>query len=590
MNHPPNSDRLAALRRRFLMEDPSVVCDWLWGEHPQTAAFVLNWIGDLELVALYLSPLPTPQQADVLCRVCYLDVRRPLDALQQELLIEALQHINPRPRAVDESGDTQDDDGEPALGGLPMAYAYLDLLPADEFDELILELEELDRNLARLCHNHCTAVREAEGGPQPHNLYGILNNFCDFIGYKFNRSLGARTVVFVDAVELQSDAAQAREDDQGGSFKVTDEEGRVVVFMRFSPRLLYHYLEMSYGAPRPFFHANFEKPSFTPLEQYVAVAFAGELANALLQVVDASHAEHELVTEFLDGDLLTRELAQLGEETVLRAALTVRMAKSTIGSVQLIFPASQLQATDLDDTHPIGGLASLHQRSERRGGAWGGPHVPTAVFGNENGQDEGEEDGGEQDGQDEDYADGDLENLLFQSALEDAEEVQDKAYAAQPRPLDLLLAGYAPGDIEQLLPERDDELRRMANTHYHYGSILFQRELFPEATEALEQALRCNPDHGHAQLLQAASWGEQGLYLKEILTYKRLVAENRCLPEAFVLLARRLSFLGKINESLDALKKAYKMGFNANEIIETDPCFDPLRKSNRWRQFFNQQS
>jgi len=585
MEFATNASSLAALRQRFRLENPNNIADWLLGEHPQTAAFVINWIGDVNLMQVFLETLPVPQQADLLCRIGYLDASRPLDSFQADLLVEALHAVMPGPRSV--SGEETDDD-DAHLAGLSLVQAYCEELDEAEFETLILELEELDRNLARLCHNRYTAVHAEEPQERQRNIHAVLNLLCDFISYQFNRSLAARTVVHVDAVELQSNEAYAASlaRDAAG-FKVVDSSDRVVVLLRFAPRLLYHFLEMSYGAPRPFLHANFEKTVMSPLEVHAAEIFAKDLARALLEAVEPHADARELAVGYLYGDALHAQLADLGEDAVVAARLSVRVAKTMIGGVELVFPASQVQMDGAEDGGFYAGLVPAIRGNNPRGSSteWLATDAPP----------DGDAPGAPipglaRDGEDlpvtdEFQFDENLEELLFESSLEDADLAQDVDTEPTFSPLDLLLQGYSAQEVDSVVPQSLAEQERIAAVHYSYGSILFQREHYAEAADAFAEVLDYDAGHANAQLLQAAAWGEQGLYLKEILTYKRLIAEENCMPEVLVLLSRRLSFLGKLDEALHALKSAVNMGFHAIEIVDTDPCFLPLRSSPRWQQF-----
>lgn len=585
MEFATNASSLAALRQRFRLENPNTIADWLLGEHPQTAAFVVNWIGDVNLMQVFLESLPAPQQADLLCRIGYLDATRPLDSFQADLLVEALHAVMPGPRSV--SGEEPADE-ETHLAGLSLVQAYCEELDEAEFETLILELEELDRNLARLCHNRYTAVHGEEPQARRRNIHAVLNLLCDFISYQFNRSLAARTTVYVDAVELQSDEAYAASlaRDAAG-FKVVDGSDGVVMLLRFAPRLLYHFLEMSYGAPRPFLHANFEKTVMSPLEVHAAEVFAKDLARALLEALEPHADARELAVGYLRGEALHEQVAELGEDAVVAARLSVKVAKTMIGGVELVFPASQVQLDGAEDSGFLAGLLPPTRGSGPRGGTTallaadpppGGDAPGAPIPGvSRNGDELPATDGFQ--------FDENLEELLFESSLEDAELAQDVESEPTFSPLDLLLQGYSAQEVEAVVPHSVAEQERMAGVHYAYGSILFQREHYAEAADAFAEVLEYDAGHANAQLLQAAAWGEQGLYLKEILTYKRLIAEESCLPEVLVLLSRRLSFLGKVDEALHALKSAVNMGFHALEIVDTDPCFVPLRSSPRWQQF-----
>lgn len=585
MEFASNASSLAALRQRFRLENPNNIADWLLGEHPQTAAFVINWIGDVNLMQVFLETLPVPQQADLLCRIGYLDATRPLDSFQADLLVEALHAVMPGPRSV--SGDDAAEE-DAHLAGLSLVQAFCEELEETEFEALILELEELDRNLARLCHNRYMVVHGEASEDKQRNIYAVLNLLCDFISYQFNRSLAARTVVHVDAVELQSEQAYAASlaRDAAG-FKVVDSSDRVVVLLRFAPRLLYHFLEMSYGAPRPFLHANFEKTVMSPLEVHAAEIFAKDLARALLEAVEPQTDARELAVAYLYGDALHEQVGELGEEAVVAARLSVKVAKTMIGGVELVFPASQVRMDGAADSGFYAGLAPvLRGTGTRADGAAllsadppedddaPGAPIPSLT-----------RDGDDLPATDAFQFDENLEELLFESSLEDADLAQEVDSEPTFSPLDLLLQGYSAQEVDAVVPQSLAEQERIAAVHYAYGSMLFQREHYAEAADAFAEVLIHEAGHANAQLLQAAAWGEQGLYLKEILTYKRLIAEENCMPEVLVLLSRRLSFLGKVDEALPALRSAVNMGFQAIEIVDTDPCFLPLRSSPRWQQF-----
>ena len=84
---PADPTSLQLLRHRFLMEHPDLVTQWLWEEHPQTAAFLLNWLGAPPVLAAYMTPLPALQQADVLHRIASLGVDHQPTAFHEEMAV-----------------------------------------------------------------------------------------------------------------------------------------------------------------------------------------------------------------------------------------------------------------------------------------------------------------------------------------------------------------------------------------------------------------------------------------------------------------------------------------------------------------------
>ncbi|MBI4082922.1 MAG: hypothetical protein HY423_09965 [Candidatus Lambdaproteobacteria bacterium] len=575
---------LVALRRRFLTEEPAKVTDWLWGEHPQTAAFVLNWLGEQGLARQYLQALSAAQQADVLSRISYLEPEDNPNPLQEELLVDALRQISPTLRQVGEELSREEPS---ARRGLALVQALLNLLSAEEFQELTTQLEVRDRNLARLCHSHYAVQRGgAVPGQEKTNIYGLLNVYSDFVSFHLNRFLSVRSLVYVESVELLSPGAlEDRLLPNGLSFRFNDSLARAPFYMQITPRLLYHYLELAFGASRPYLMANFEKPEFTPTEQQIALSLADTLGRFLGQTLQPQGEPDAFKPETLEPGALVRALQGQRGRAVLLGALVVKLAQTTAGRILLLFPPSALLEGVAE--LPLGVSApTLVQAppAEPRRRAAGKPRAtPADRIAADLGEDEGEPD-------DEGYGDeellrSDLEDLLWRDELEEAERLKPEPEAAGAAALDFLLRGYAPTDTAALLGEPDAGDAGQAALHHFYGNELFHHDHHAEAAAAFERALAGDPSLDHARLLLAVAWGEQGFYFKEVIAYKRLIDEKKCLPEAHVLLARRLSFLGKVSEAFASLRDGIAMGYDAQRAVESDPCFMALRRSPQWHSY-----
>jgi hypothetical protein len=301
---------------------------------------------------------------------------------------------------------------------------------------------------------------------------------------------------------------------------------------------------------------------------------------------------------------LPEELASYGKTPLLSCQFTVKIGQTVAGKIGLLWPPSHLRelraitGNDLfenliPDTLPVprkgGGGASGRKRARKALAPPGAvPEGPRAVPPG-GPEPEAPPPAGEP-GTEGDDAALSLEEFLWRIELEEAEKAGRKIAGRPLQPIDLLLQGYDPQQIARLGSGSRAEKERLAHLHYQYGSRFFQLGQYAEATEALERATAANPRHEGAQLLMAAAWGEQGMYFKEILAYKKMVSEGVALTEAQVLLARRLSFLGRADEAFQALEAAIQRGFHAKDIVEADPCFRALRRGVKWRQYLADQS
>lgn len=589
MASPLNADAISLLRRRFLAEEPEHLTEWLWEEHPQTAAFVLNWLGSPELLTAYLSPLPFLQQADMLYRIARLEPGRPLTPVQEELLVEALRRLTPYLREAD--AELAAAEVEPVQGER-LLQAYLYTLRAAERRPFLQQMEEVDPVLARLAG---TLSRHApdRAGPAAETIHGVLNDYGNLLSHAMSRWLGTRALVYPERVEMVSaEAERAEEEDPMISFRLTLPGTRSVGYLRLSLSLFFHYLEATFGAAHPFFLHSPTKPEFSDIENGVAVAFAQELADELTAALGLEREAAGYRAALLSAEGYAEALDRHGRTPLLHSRLTLKIGQALGGQMALLLPPSHLvdlQAlcgrdlfrTLLDevpvaregeeesgpaaDFPPVAGESATPQAPGAQ--APEATEADPAVI----------EDAGD--------AGSSLEDFLWRIELEEAERASEREEVPPPQPLDLFLQDYAPEQVDRRGHGSQAEHERRAELHYFYGSRLFQKGHYAEAAEALEQALEDNPEHHGARLLLAAAWGEQGLYFREIVGYRQLIAAEQALPEAWVLLSRRLSFLGRVDDAFSALESAIDQGFRPQEVVEADPCFRNLRRSVKWRQF-----
>jgi len=586
MDATPDTNGLKALRHRFLIEEPARLTEWLWNEHPQTAAFLLNWMGSPQMLAAYLQPLPSLQQADILYRIASLDPEDTPTPLQQEILVESLRSVSSYLR---EAGDELIADDAPPVRGERLYQAYLEgLAPADR-KALLENMEEVDSVLARLGGSLVPRPAEGEAGAE-RTFHALINSFGDLLSHEFTRVGLGSAVVFPDTVEMVSASGFAQDSPTVLlPFRLVHAPSRSALFLLISPSLFYHYLECAFGAHRPHFLSNPGKPELSEIDGRVALSLAGRLGEALALVIGIGEGANGYLPEPIDAGELSDELGAFGKTPLLSCQMTVKLGQTVAGKIGLLWPPSHLRelqaltGSDLfhnliPDTLPApkkGGGAAAGARKRGRKALAASGAGPAGAAGD-----------GKPESDDPTLS---LEEFLWRIELEEAEKAEGNLVGRPPQPIDLLLQGYDPQQIARQGGSQE-ESQRLADLHYQYGSRFFQIGQYAEATEALERAVQANAKHEGAQLLMAAAWGEQGMYFKEILAYKKMVSESVALTEAHVLLARRLSFLGRAEEAFQALESAIQRGFQPKDIVEADTCFKALRRSVKWRQYLADQS
>lgn len=589
MDATPDSSGLNALRHRFLIEEPSRLTEWLWDEHPQTAAFLLNWMGSPRMLAAYLQPLPSLQQADILFRIASLDPEQAPTALQEEILIDSLRRVSSYLR---EAGEELIPDDVPPIRGERLYQAYLESLGAGDRKTLLENMEEVDSVLARL--GGSLVPRPSEGQTSgDRTFHSVINTFGDLLSHEFTRLGLNSVVVFPDTVEMVSAAGFAHDSPTMLlPFRLMHGPSRSNLYVLLTPSLFYHYLECAFGAHRPHFLNNPGKPELSEIDGRVSLALAGLLGEALALVIGLGEGSSGYQPEAIDPGELSDELAGFGKTPLLSCQFTVKLGQTVAGKIGLLWPPSHLRELQaLTGSDLFQNLIPDTLPSSKKGGAGAGGRkrgrkaiaapVGTPPAAGAPGAD------AKSDGDDPTLS---LEEFLWRIELEEAEKAGGNLVGRAPQPIDLLLQGYDPQQIARQGGGSQEESQRLADLHYQYGSRFFQIGQYAEATEALERAIHANPKHEGAQLLTAAAWGEQGMYFKEILAYKKLVSEGVALTEAHVLLARRLAFLGRADEAYQALDGAIQRGFQPKDIVEADPCFKSLRRSVKWRQYLADQS
>ena len=591
---PADPTSLQLLRHRFLMEDPDLVTQWLWEEHPQTAAFLLNWLGAPPVLTAYMTPLPLLQQADVLHRIASLGVDHQPTAYHEEILIDALRRISPYLREA--GSDLTAEDPVPKRG-VRLIRPYLGVLNTEELQQLLEQMAEVDPAFARV--GALLGAQASTGNETSDTVHGILNGYCDLLGFAFSRCFSAQTVVYPERVDMVAASGFADEDlGRRIPFRLALAGCDSHAILLISTPLFIRYLEYAFGSGTPYQFQDVAKPELSGIEIEVAVSLGQILAGYLDVALGLDEEGDGYQVEPFPADDLAAELKEFGKTPILDAQLTFKVGQALSGGITLLMPPSHL--VDLQSKVGKALFDTL------LGGALPGPPAPTDSHGAATGAGASSErpladfeaklDAGAGDGDspdrddahspaDDDDPSGTLEEFLWKIELEEAEKAIEEIEPRPAQPLDLFLRGYAPEKIAEWQTVSGEEKERLAELHYFYGTQLFQKGLFADAAEALEKTVTEHSGHEGGRLLLAAAWGELGLYFKEIVAYKKLIAEGLALPESQVLLARRLSFLGRTDDAFTALKAANDLGYQPEDIVEADPCFRALQKSVKWRQY-----
>ncbi|MDH4225170.1 MAG: hypothetical protein OEW12_05950 [Deltaproteobacteria bacterium] len=592
-----DSQSLNALRHRFLIEKPERVNDWLWGEHPQISAFILNWVGDVEKLSGFLKPLSMDQRTDILYRISQLDPGLTPSPFQEDILVEALRQVSPY---LMEAGEELAREDTPPQRGYALFQGYLNTQPREGVDKLLARLEDYDGVLARLSgslYGYSTGGSESS----PPSFYGLLNTYCDLLNYHFG-VLGLQpALVYQEGLEMIS-AEKYMEDMKGEwlAFQAKDVQNTSVFYMMASPQLFYHFLEASFSAAKPMMFHNILRPKITFLEKEVALAFTRTLVDYLFLVLFQKEARDTPQVMESDDQAMVEDMGRMGKTPLVAVRFGLKFGHTQAGNLELLLTPPLLEAltglwgeglfqevvgplladgpsqAKLADTgttdhpsHRPGPPAKKEKPAKKKSGpSQEGPDSAT-------GSDSGE-------------ISRNLEQYLWENELEEAENQSGQPSGVEETPFDLLLKGYSIGEIATLEEKTVQNREWMADIHYFYGSRLLQEKLYQDAAEALERSVAADPDHIQAQLLLAAAWGESGFYFKEILAYKTLIAKGRCIPEVYVLLSRRLSFLRRVDQAFDAMRKALDHGFQHREVLNNDVCFQHLRNSTKWRQYLAQ--
>lgn len=94
-----------------------------------------------------------------------------------------------------------------------------------------------------------------------------------------------------------------------------------------------------------------------------------------------------------------------------------------------------------------------------------------------------------------------------------------------------------------------------------------------------ENLLKEKPDFIQALIALGDAYTKRGFYQKGLQIDKRLVQLKPDDPIVFYNLACSYSLLGLIDEGLDALKRAIKLGYRDFRWLEKDPDLENLRKT-----------
>jgi len=575
-----DSPTLTALRRRFLLEKPERVNPWLRGEHPQIAAYVLNWVGDTERLAEFLKPLSLAHQADLLHRIGRFEQWLAPSPYQEEVMVAGLRQISPYLR---EAKPAMAEEDTPPHRGLALVQAYLNTLAPETAQRLTLELEDLEPRVGRIHTNLYPAVAGRPPHSQP-SLHGQLATFCDILMHHFSLIGLENSQVFPESVEMVS-AENLSQTMSADRLSFAVQEDKVTLFyVMCAPRLFYHYLESTFSGNRPLSMHQTLRPKLTFVEQSMAETFVRNLSVYLQQCFFPAEEREVPVVDLYNLNSLHTSLTALKRTPLLVATLNVQVGRIRAGALELVLTPEYQEL--IRTNHGADAFQDLLA-----------PLLPTS--GSSPAEDPAQSKKKKKKTKSTDpihnLSDDDvaslgesLENYLWQSEMEEAEKVADQQPDGPPQGMDMLLQGYSPEEVTQVVLESTEDQEWMAELHYYYGSRLLQRKNFQDAADALSRTIEINPRHTFAQLLLAAAQGELGLYFQEVLTYKKLIGREQCLPEAYVLLARRLSFLKRADQAFDAMMQAVDNGFQHKEIVDNDPCFAPLRQSVRWRHYLSQ--
>ena len=100
-----------------------------------------------------------------------------------------------------------------------------------------------------------------------------------------------------------------------------------------------------------------------------------------------------------------------------------------------------------------------------------------------------------------------------------------------------------------------------------------------------EQLLREHPNFPDALMALGEAYTRRGWYEKGLTVDQQLTQLKAADPTVWYNLTCSYSLLGRIDESLDALRTAIKLGYDDFDYLRRDPDLQALRQSPQFRRF-----
>ncbi len=110
------------------------------------------------------------------------------------------------------------------------------------------------------------------------------------------------------------------------------------------------------------------------------------------------------------------------------------------------------------------------------------------------------------------------------------------------------------------------------------------KELLDFEIQFYEQLLRASPDFIDVLLPLGNAYTRRGLYEKGLAVDLRLTQLRGTDPLSWYNLACSYALLSRIEESIEALRRAFQLGYTDLRHLQSDPDLAPLRRSAKYLQ------